>query len=70
METAYGYHIIMALPVTIDTVLGTGNDGTPYTGRIAYASNEYGMGIAQAIKDMEVKYAEGFELPKLADFEA
>lgn len=70
VETAYGYHIIMALPVTIDTVLGTGNDGTPYTGRIAYASNEYGMGIAQAIKDMEVKYAEGFELPKLADFEA
>lgn len=70
VKTTYGYHIVMALPVTADTVLGNSNDGTPYTARIAYASNDYGGGIARVITELTAEYAEGFEMPNFADFEA
>lgn len=57
----YGYHIIMRLPVTVDTVLKTSDAGTELTARALAANQEYGEKLDACYDDMEVVFNGDFE---------
>ena len=68
VETTYGYHLILRLPLDTEAVMGYNDDGTTYSARVAYANEKYTGAIADALDALEVSYAEGFETPNIADY--
>ena len=68
VETTYGYHLILRLPLDTEAVMGYNDDGTTYSARVAYANEKYTGAIADALDALEVSYAESFEIPNITDF--
>ena len=68
VETAYGYHIILRLPLDADSVLETSSAGTPLTARNKQANDEYGERLQAYLDSLELEYVEGFTKPDLASF--
>ena len=68
VETEYGYHIILRLPLDADTVLETSSAGTPMTARSKVANDEYAQRLQEYLDGLSLEYAEGFEKPDLASF--
>ena len=68
VETEYGYHIILRLPLDADTVLETSSAGTPLTARSKAANDEYAQRLQDYLDSLNVSYAEGFTSPNLLDF--
>ena len=66
VETGYGYHVILRLPLRADAVIDYASDGSPVTAREMIAEGAFteAMDIRQA--NAELSYVEGFEVPKLA----
>lgn len=64
----YGYHIIMRLPVTVDTVLRTSDAGTELTARALAANQEYGEKLDACYDALEVVFAGDFENFSVEDF--
>lgn len=60
VESRYGYHIIMRLPLTIDTVLKTSDSGTPLTARALAANQEYGEKLDACNDGIEIVYTDAF----------
>ena len=68
VESAYGYHVIMTLPLDPDEVLEYSSAGTEMTAR-AVAANELYSNAADAYAQTEdAVFAEGFEAPNLLDY--
>ena len=61
--TTYGYHVILTLPLTPDTVLTSGT-----TARQEFATLDYADRLDAYIEAQEVVYAEGFQPPVLTDY--
>ena len=68
VETTYGYHLILRLPLDTEAVMGYNDDGTTYSARVAYANEKYTGAIADALDAIEVRYSDGFEIPDITDF--
>ena len=68
VETAYGYHVIMRLPLDPDGVIEYSSDGTAMTARSKAANEAYGAALQSAFESVTVDYAEGFEAPNLLDY--
>ena len=68
VETTYGYHLILRLPLDTEAVMGYNDDGTTYSARVAYANEKYTGAIADALDAIEVRYADGFEIPDITDY--
>lgn len=69
IETGYGYHVIMRLPLSIDAVIEFSSDGvTPMTARRIASNEEYGARLQAYYDDIRVEYAEGFEPVNLLDY--
>lgn len=68
VESRYGYHIIMRLPLTIDTVLKTSDSGTPLTARALAANQEYGEKLDACSEGIEVVYTDAFTGFGIADY--
>ena len=68
VETPYGYHLILRLPLDTEAVMGYNDDGTTYSARVAYANEKYTGAIADALDAIEVRYSDGFEIPDITDF--
>ncbi len=68
VESSYGYHVILRLPLGPDSVLTTSTDGSEVTARFASASEEYSGKLGAYMNAMETEYAEGFEIPDLLEF--
>ena len=66
VETTYGYHIIMRMPLTADALL-TG-ESTPTPVRIMMAADEYTSALDNIYSDLKIEYAEGFEAPNIKDY--
>lgn len=68
VESAFGYHVIMTLPLDPDAVLDYSSGGAAMTARITAANEAYSAAVDAYIEGLEPVYAEGFEAPKLLDF--
>ncbi len=68
VESSYGYHVILRLPLGPDSVITRNTDGSEVTARFASASSEYSGKLGAYRNAMEKEYAEGFEAPDLLEF--
>ena len=68
VESAYGYHVIMTLPLDPDAVLSYSSGGAVMTARSTAANEAYSAAVDAFIEAQEPVYAEGFEKPDLLSF--
>ena len=68
VEAAYGYHVIMTLPLDPDAVLDFSNGGAAMTARSAAANAAYSAAVDAYTGAQEIVLAEGFEEPNLLEF--
>lgn len=68
VESAYGYHVIMTLPLDPDAVLDYSSEGTPMSARSVAANAAYSAAVDAFTAAQEIVFAEGFEEPNLMDF--
>lgn len=67
VESSYGWHLIIRLPLDPDeTVFDPYGGGS--TARVLAATEQFNDEIEKCVEDVEVRYAEGFERPALLDF--
>lgn len=67
VETSYGYHIILKLPLDADATILT-SDGNSSTGRLLAANEAFTNGLNEAVDARALEYAEGFEYIDLSRF--
>ena len=67
VETTYGYHIIIKLPLDADAAILT-SDGQTSTGRLLKANEDFTAGMDAAVEARALEYAEGFEFIDLSKF--
>lgn len=68
VESTYGYHIIMRLPLDPNMPIEYESDGTPVTARSKVAEKEYTEKVQKLMDEMVVEYVNGYEEPNLAEF--
>ncbi len=69
VETDYGYHLIIRLPLEADAVVEfSSGTGEARTGRMLAANQEYGDRLQALSDSLEVKWLDGAEAPVLTDF--
>ena len=67
VETAYGYHVIIKLPLQGDAAV-LGSDGSSSTGRLLFANTDFTEKMNEAVEARALEYAEGFEYIDLSRF--
>lgn len=67
VETSYGYHVIMKLPLDADALILT-SDGQTSTGRLLYANDSFNKSLNEAVEALPIEYVEGFETVDLTEF--
>lgn len=68
VESSYGYHIIMRLPLDPDMAVEKNSDGSDVTARLLAADAEYDSAIQECMDAMTVEYLNGYEAPKLGEY--
>ena len=68
VKTSYGYHVILRLPLTADTVVSYDSTGTAVTGRSLFASFDYAAGLDAYLENLSVEYADDFQAPDLSKY--
>ena len=69
VETSYGYHIIMRLPLDPDRVVEfNSSTGDPRTARMLAANQEYGDRLQELADGLSFEWLPGFEDPILTDY--
>ncbi len=69
IETSYGYHIIMRLPLSADRVVEfNSSTGEPRTARMLAANQEYGDKLQALADSLTFEWLPGFETPVLTDY--
>ena len=68
VESPYGYHIILRLPLDADAIVGYSNTGEAITAREYYANYDYAQKLDAYLAAMQAEYAPGFTPPELSDY--
>ena len=66
VESSYGFHIILRIPIDPNAVIGTDNTGKDVTLRYAAATQQFNQDLADWSEAAEVVWSDGFEIPDLA----
>ena len=66
VESDYGYHIILRIPVDPDGIIGTDANGNDVSLRYAAATQQFSAQLTALEDAAEVVWSEGFETPDLA----
>ena len=66
VESDYGYHIILRIPVDPDGIIGTDSNGNNVTLRYAAATQQFSAQLVALEDAAEIIWSEGFETPDLA----
>lgn len=65
VESEYGYHIVLRIPIDPDAIIGTDSNGNDSTLRFAAAYQAYLDEMQSWVDEAEVVWYEGFEEPDL-----
>ena len=69
VETAYGYHILLRLPLKADAIVEySSNTGDVRTARMLAANELYGKQLQETADALELNWLDGAEAPNLLDF--
>ena len=68
VKSSYGYHVILRLPLTADTVVSYDSTGAAVTGRSLFASFDYAAGLDAYLENLSVEYVDGFQAPDLSKY--
>lgn len=68
VESSYGYHVILTLPLDPDAVVQYSSSGTPMTARSMASNEAYSQAVDAYTQAQEIVYAEGFALPALEEY--
>ncbi len=68
VESPYGYHIILRLPLDADAIIAYSSTGEAMTAREYFANDDYSKKLTAYLEAMEAEYAPGFTPPELSDF--
>ena len=66
VESEYGYHIVMSIPIDPDAVVGSTSSGADVTLRYQAASQQFSARLNAAIDSADIVWADGFEAPDMA----
>ena len=61
VESSYGFHIILRMPLDADAVIDYSDSGTALSGRSMAANAEYGQRLQAYLDKLSISYADGFE---------
>ena len=67
VQSSYGYHILLKLPLDPDALLFN-SSGDALSARATVANTEYGQRLQAYMDGLTVEYAEGFTVPNLLDY--
>ena len=71
VETSYGYHILMRLPLSPDAIVEfNSSTGAPRTARMLAANQEYAEKLQQKAAELELSWLPGHEAPDLMSYVA
>lgn len=68
VETTYGYHVIMRIPLDAEAVVSFSDSGAPVTGKAMRANEEYGEKLQAYMEKTAISYTEDWEKPTLTDY--
>ncbi len=68
VESPYGYHIILRLPLEADSVIAYSSTGETMTAREYCANYDYAKELDAYLAAMQAEYAPGFTPPELSDY--
>lgn len=68
VESPYGYHIILRLPLDADAIVGYSNTGEAISAREYCANYDYAQKLDAYLQAMPAEYAQGFTPPELSDY--
>ena len=69
VETDYGYHIIMRLPLAADAIVELNSStGEPRTAKMLFANQDYGNRLQAYSDSLQVEWLPGCEAPELTDY--
>ena len=68
VKTSYGYHVILRLPLTADTVVSYDSTGAAVTGRSLCASFDYAAGLDAYLENLSTEYVDDFQAPDLSKY--
>ena len=68
VESTYGYHVIMTMPLNPNAVLQYSSAGTPQTARALAANDLYADAVDTYAQTLELTWLEGYEAPDLLAF--
>lgn len=68
VKSPFGYHVIIRLPLSPDSIIGYTQLGTPVSVRGNVANIEYYDRIDKYADQLTLEYSEGFERPNLLDY--
>ena len=68
VKSSYGYHVILRLPLTADTVVSYDSTGAAVTGRSLFDSFDYAAGLDAYLENLSVEYVDGFQAPDLSKY--
>ncbi len=68
VESSYGYHIILTMPLDPDAVIEYSSSGAPMTGRTLAANDAYAEAVDAYAQTLTAAWKEGYEAPDLLAF--
>lgn len=68
VETVYGYHVIIRLPLDPDALMSYSDNGAPMTAKSVFANQDYGDHLQKYYDQMPKDFVPGFESPKVTEF--
>lgn len=68
VQTSYGYHVILRLPLSADAVVSYDNTGAAVTGRGLFASADYAAALDAYLEDLSVETVGDFRAPDLSKY--
>lgn len=68
VQTVYGYHVIIRLPLDPDALVKYSESGIPLSARSMYANEKYGEELQNYYNQMQMEFVSGFEAPKVTEY--
>lgn len=68
VETSYGYHILLGMPLSPDGLVDYSSEGTPMNARMMFANTDYGVKLDEYASNVKVEYVNNFQFPDLTEY--
>ncbi len=68
VQSSYGYHVIIRLPLDPDAIIEYSSEGTPLSARSLFANERYALDMQEYYDALEIKYSPEFENFSIEDY--